>query len=116
MNALLFLVAENIFYLRTLVKYKKITSINSFFYQVGIFMSRNTFEQEKIAAMTELNDEEIGTVVGGLLDVLNNSPILNNSLNGPILSGNDIDVKVDSDVLTINPIVGILSTLIGNNT
>ncbi|MBH8561296.1 hypothetical protein I8748_03745 [Nostoc sp. CENA67] len=79
-------------------------------------MSHHTFELENIAAMTELNDEEITNLVGGSGyvydgDLIDLDDLVDLNLDtGDILSNNDVDV------LTINPIVGLLGTLLGNKT
>ncbi|MBD2520590.1 hypothetical protein H6G93_37760 [Nostoc sp. FACHB-973] len=71
-------------------------------------MSHITFEQEEIAVMTELNEEEISAVIGGtgsdddFLDV-GNVNILNGSLN-------DINVNV-LGIQNTNVAAGLLGGL-----
>ncbi|MBX9256472.1 hypothetical protein H1Q63_21535 [Desmonostoc muscorum CCALA 125] len=71
-------------------------------------MSHITFEQEEIAVMTELNEEEISVVIGGtgsdddFLDV-GNVNILNGSLN-------DINVNV-LGIQNTNVAAGLLGGL-----
>ncbi|BAZ52328.1 hypothetical protein NIES4103_49880 [Nostoc sp. NIES-4103] len=59
-------------------------------------MSHNTFAQENVAAMTELNDEEITNLVGGTygyLGYLYDGDLVDLDLNtGDILSNNNVNV------------------------
>lgn len=63
-------------------------------------MSRNTFEQETIAAIAELNDEEITNVVGGygytydgdLVDIDTGDILSGNSVLNNVLNNNNVNV------------------------